>query len=265
MRNNSLFEDDDFKWSFICGLVSFILWATILFYFFKYGDIFAIVSHGEGGAGTFIFGFIYIVNFYLTTKFIHNVLNKMNDSSFYGNGTTEYTVKYDSDTNRATVSSSEGGYYDFDFLFWFAYIFFWFTLPIIGLPFFIIYFIIKKEKRKIKYSVFHEAKYKRKRDNFYEKLLEIKGKPRERISFVIHSDTKRIANRVFLGCYNLKTITIGKNIRRIGKFAFKGCIKLTSITFEGTATQWKAIKKGHRWDFDVPATQVHCSDGDVNL
>ena len=265
MRNNSLFEDDDFKWAFICGLMSFILWATVLIYFFKYGEFFAFFIHGEGGAGTFVLGIIYIFNFYLTVKFIHNVLGKMNDSSFYGNGTTEYTVSYDSSTDRATVSSSEGGYYDFDFLFWFLYIFFWFTLPIIGLPFFIIYFIIKKEKRKIKYSLYYKANYKRKRDNFYEKLLEIKGDSRERISFDMHNDTRRIANRVFAGCYNLKVITIGENVKRIGKFAFKGCIRLTNIIFEGTATQWKAIKKGYRWNFDVPATQVHCSDGDVDL
>jgi hypothetical protein len=43
------------------------------------------------------------------------------------------------------------------------------------------------------------------------------------------------------------------------------CVSLNSIIFKGTKTQWEAIEKGANWNFGVPATVVHCSDGDVAL
>ena len=42
-------------------------------------------------------------------------------------------------------------------------------------------------------------------------------------------------------------------------------MRVTSITFNGTIAQWNAISKGFDWKYNVPATEVICSDGIVSL
>jgi hypothetical protein len=54
-------------------------------------------------------------------------------------------------------------------------------------------------------------------------------------------------------------------VMMIGVKAFANCTSLTSITFNGTKAQWKGISLGRDWNNKVPATVVHCSDGDVTL
>ena len=51
----------------------------------------------------------------------------------------------------------------------------------------------------------------------------------------------------------------------IGYSAFEGCTSLTNIKFEGTVEQWNAIEKCEDWNYNVPATEVVCSDGVVTL
>jgi hypothetical protein len=40
---------------------------------------------------------------------------------------------------------------------------------------------------------------------------------------------------------------------------------LISISYTGKISQWNAITQGAGWNQNIPATVVHCSDGDVNL
>ena len=47
--------------------------------------------------------------------------------------------------------------------------------------------------------------------------------------------------------------------------AFCGCKSLTDITFQGTIAQWKKINIRDRWNHNIPATVVHCTDGDVEI
>lgn len=84
-------------------------------------------------------------------------------------------------------------------------------------------------------------------------------------SFTIHEGTKIIFNGMFSDCESLESIEIPDSVTNIGKYAFYNCSSLTSITFNGTIAQWSAITKGEIWNRNVPATHVHCTDGDVAL
>jgi hypothetical protein len=51
----------------------------------------------------------------------------------------------------------------------------------------------------------------------------------------------------------------------MGDEVFFTCSSLASINYEGTMEQWRAIKKGSNCFYDVPATYVQCTDGQVTL
>ena len=65
----------------------------------------------------------------------------------------------------------------------------------------------------------------------------------------------------------MTTITIGKNVNLIKQYAFRSMHRsvLNTINFMGTITQYKAITKGFDWHYNVPATVVHCTDGDTPI
>ena len=74
-----------------------------------------------------------------------------------------------------------------------------------------------------------------------------------------------LPNNCFNGCSGLTTVTISSNVKQIGEGCFKGCTKLTTINYGGTKAQWNALTKKTDWNNSVPATVVHCSDGNVAL
>lgn len=83
---------------------------------------------------------------------------------------------------------------------------------------------------------------------------------------VIIPDSMTTVNfSAFYCCTSLTSITIPDSVTNIGNCVFVGCTSLTSIYFEGTVEQWNAITFGTRWNSDVPATEVICSDGVVSL
>lgn len=82
----------------------------------------------------------------------------------------------------------------------------------------------------------------------------------------------KLPTNVFLGresfreCYGLETLIIGNGITWGGHYAFKFCTNLTNIIYEGTKNQWNERNKNSGyWNYDVPATVVHCTDGDVAI
>ena len=74
-----------------------------------------------------------------------------------------------------------------------------------------------------------------------------------------------IRNYVFENCTGLTSMTIPNSATSIGEGAFISCRNLTSITYTGTITQWNNITKGSYWHKNVPATVVHCTDGDAPI
>lgn len=55
------------------------------------------------------------------------------------------------------------------------------------------------------------------------------------------------------------------HVTSIGDGVFKDCSDLTTITFRGTIAQWNKLIFGEDWACTVPATVVHCTDGDVEI
>ncbi len=84
-------------------------------------------------------------------------------------------------------------------------------------------------------------------------------------SVTIPDSVTSIGHSAFSGCTGLTSVTIGKGVTRIGDSAFSGCTGLTNIKFNGTIEQWKAISKDYYWKYNVPATQVICTDGTVSI
>lgn len=111
----------------------------------------------------------------------------------------------------------------------------------------------------------------------------------EKLTELVIPDTvTKINEYAFYNCDSLTNVTVGASVTTIGRYAFSACnsivsivipdavtsianhafydcSSLTSINFEGTKEQWNAITKGYEWNHNVPATHVHCSDGDVAL
>lgn len=82
---------------------------------------------------------------------------------------------------------------------------------------------------------------------------------------IIPNDVTSIAYAAFLGSVNLYTIDIPNSINNIREEAFSNCLNLTEINYKGTIEQWNNVKKGNNWNNGVPATVVHCADGDVEI
>ncbi|MBQ8427007.1 MAG: hypothetical protein IJX16_04520 [Clostridia bacterium] len=55
------------------------------------------------------------------------------------------------------------------------------------------------------------------------------------------------------------------SLTSIGYQAFRMCRLLKTMFFSGSVTEWDYITKGDYWNYEVPATKVICSDGEVML
>ena len=84
-------------------------------------------------------------------------------------------------------------------------------------------------------------------------------------SITIPDSVTSIGDSAFSGCSGLTSMTIPDSVTSIGGWAFYNCTGLTSIKFNGTKAQWNAISKGSYWKYNVPATQVGCTDGTVSI
>ena len=84
-------------------------------------------------------------------------------------------------------------------------------------------------------------------------------------SATIGNSVTSIRELTFANCDSLVSVIIGNSVKSIEKFAFGYCGSLRNISYEDTITRWNAITKVARWNTGVPATVVHCSDGDVAI
>ena len=84
-------------------------------------------------------------------------------------------------------------------------------------------------------------------------------------NMTIPNSVTSIGESTFECCLNLTNVIIGNGVTNIDDYAFHKCSNLRSITFEGTMAKWNAITKGYKWNYNVPAAYVQCSDGQVPL
>ena len=87
----------------------------------------------------------------------------------------------------------------------------------------------------------------------------------ESVTFAEGSRCTSIQNHVFTYCKLIESIIIPSGVIHIGQTIFGGCTALGNIAFEGTVAEWEAIEFGYSWNYQVPATEVVCSDGTVPL
>ncbi len=84
-------------------------------------------------------------------------------------------------------------------------------------------------------------------------------------SFIIPDSVTSIDSSTFWGCKNLTSVTISNSVTSIGNASFYDCKNLTSIIFNGTVSEWNSVNKDALWNYYVPATEVICSDGVVEI
>lgn len=86
-------------------------------------------------------------------------------------------------------------------------------------------------------------------------------------TIAIPEGVKTIQMEAFYNCSSLTTATLPKSIEAIKSFVFDGCVALTTINYAGTKAEWEKVDTpdSNKWGDDIPATVIHCSDGDVAL
>ena len=84
-------------------------------------------------------------------------------------------------------------------------------------------------------------------------------------SIEIPSSVTSIEDLAFSYCSSLTSIELPHSVTRIKGDVFRNCSGIENITFNGTTAQWNEITKDAKWNEDVPATYVQCSDGQVAL
>ena len=88
-------------------------------------------------------------------------------------------------------------------------------------------------------------------------------------SIVLPEGLTSLGQQAFYSCENLASVVIPASLGGLGKKVFSGCTNLTLITYTGTVEQWNNLSKvqdgDQSWNYEVPATEVVCSDGSVKL
>ena len=82
---------------------------------------------------------------------------------------------------------------------------------------------------------------------------------------VLPNTVKTIKNYAFQKCSNLSSVTIPSSVTSFQNTIIQNCNSLNEIIYTGTIAQWNLIDKTATWATGIPATVVHCSDGDVDI
>lgn len=92
-----------------------------------------------------------------------------------------------------------------------------------------------------------------------------------KLTAVVIPDSVTSFGGAFCYIYTLTSATIGSGVTSLADGdeygCFEECSALTNVTYKGTKAQWQALSstKGYYFKYDVPATTIHCSDGDTTF
>ena len=70
-------------------------------------------------------------------------------------------------------------------------------------------------------------------------------------SITMSNSIKSLGTYAFKNCEALTEITIPKSIKTIGSYVFSGCSSLTSIKYCGSKSEWGAIDKEYKWNYNM--------------
>lgn len=90
-----------------------------------------------------------------------------------------------------------------------------------------------------------------------------------KLTAVVIPDSVTSFGGAFNNISTLTTATIGSGVTSLEDGddygCFEECSALTNVTYKGTKAQWQALSstKGYYFKYEVPATTIHCSDGDT--
>ena len=84
------------------------------------------------------------------------------------------------------------------------------------------------------------------------------------VSITLPDGFKKIVEG-FDNCMYLKTIYLPSSITKLEAEIIVSCISLQKIDYKGTKTQWNAIEKDDRWNFQAKAFVISCSDGIIEM
>ena len=120
-------------------------------------------------------------------------------------------------------------------------------------------------------TIINDINYRLDEDNLTAEVMENEGYEGDIIipeTVVSNGATYRVTSirqHAFDCCSSLTSIVLPNSLKSIEWWAFCRCESLTTITFRGTIAQWNKIKLRENWKDKVPATVVHCTDGDVEI
>lgn len=83
-------------------------------------------------------------------------------------------------------------------------------------------------------------------------------------SYTIPNNITAIGEYAFSGYNGLTEVVIPSTVTSIGAYTFRYCHELRSITYLGTVSQWKEVKKLPGWKKDSSIKKIICADGITN-
>ena len=84
-------------------------------------------------------------------------------------------------------------------------------------------------------------------------------------SVAIPGSAQDMGHHIFYLCTALKSVEIREGIKKLECAIFRDCQSLENISYSGTMEQWQQIELDYYWNWNVPAKQVRCSNGNVNI
>lgn len=84
-------------------------------------------------------------------------------------------------------------------------------------------------------------------------------------SLTLNQGIKRINNYSFANCYSLKELTLPGSLEIIGAGALKNCSLLGTLNYFGNKNDFLALTKLFNWNDEIPASNILCVDGKIEL